>query len=93
MNEPLDPPKAKALILLILEEGSVVFSKHAKKEMQNDGLVDQDILNILRAGIVEPAETENGRWRYRVRTSRMYAVTSFRSESELVVVTAWRVKK
>ena len=52
-----------------------------------------DAINVLRGGIVEPGEFENGSWRYRVRTQRMYVVVAFRSETELRVVTAWRLKQ
>lgn len=92
MNEPLAPADAKRLILEIIERGSVGFSKHAGEEMRNDDLGDADALNVLRGGVVEPAEFENGSWRYRVRTARMCFVVAFRSESELRVVTAWRKK-
>lgn len=46
-------------------------------------------------GVVEPAEFENGSWRYRVRTNRMMVVVAFDedSESELVVVTGWRLTR
>ena len=72
--------------------GSVRFSGHALEEMAKDGLTTVDCVNVLRGGIVEPAEFENGSWRYRVRTSKAYVVVAFRSEDALVVITAWRVK-
>ncbi len=92
MKEPLKPGDAKRLLLEIIENGTIAFSKHAGDEMRSDKLTDVDALNVLRAGIVEPAEEHNGSWRYRVRTSRMYFVVAFRSETELRVVTAWRNK-
>jgi hypothetical protein len=58
--------------------------------MENDGITQSDVIRILRAGTIEPAEIERGSWRYRVRTQAAYAVVSFRSESSAVVVTAWR---
>lgn len=60
--------------------------------MKADDLDVQDALNVLRGGVCEPAEQVSGTWRYRVRTSRMYFVVAFRSETELRVVTAWRIK-
>jgi Domain of unknown function (DUF4258) len=90
MTEPLSPTDAKRLLLSIIEDGQVVFTRHAQEEMAKDNLNDGDVLNILRGGVVEPAEQENGSWRYRVRTSPMYAVVAFRGEDEAVVVTAWR---
>ncbi len=92
MKEPLSPPEAKKLLASILEEGAVAFSKHARQEMAADSLNDQDVLNVLRGGVVEPAELVNDSWRYRVRTSRMFVVVAFRSETEARIVTAWRLK-
>ncbi len=59
--------------------------------MAKDGLAEIDVVNVLRGGVVEPGEWENGSWRYRVRTSRIAVVAAFRSETMLVVVTAWRL--
>jgi hypothetical protein len=50
-----------------------------------------DVTNVLRGGVVDPAEFENGSWRYRVRTARIAVIVAFRSETELRVVTAWRM--
>lgn len=93
VKEPLSPTDAKAAVLAILEDGAIVFSKHAREEMEKDLLGDVDALNVLRGGVIEPAEFEHGTWRYRVRTARMCFVVSFRSEEELRVVTAWRIKR
>lgn len=90
--EPLSPVDAKRLIGAILDEGSIAFSKHALKELEKDDLTPVDTANILRGGIVEPGELENGSWRYRVRTTRMCVVVAFRSETELRIVTAWRFR-
>ena len=64
-----------------------------------------DVVNILRGGVVQAAEWENGSWRDRVLTQRMAAVAAFEpdvqvvpadeddvSAMELIVVTAWRQK-
>ena len=59
-------------------------------EMAKNDLTTIDVTNMLRGGVVDAAEFENGSWRYRVRTSKMAVVV--RSESELRVVTAWRFK-
>jgi hypothetical protein len=90
LAEPLSPPTAKQLIQQILQGGSVTFSRHAEQEMAKDNLTMVDVTNILRGGVVDPAEFENGSWRYRVRSARIAVVVAFRSESELRVVTAWR---
>jgi hypothetical protein len=89
--EPLSPPDARRLIREILQSGSVVLSRHAAEEMAKDSLTMVDVTNVLRGGVVDPAEFENGSWRYRVRTARIAVIVAFRSETELRVVTAWRM--
>lgn len=99
---PLTPVPAKALLRRLLDEGKFISPSersHARKEMNNDRLTDVDLVNVLRGGTVEPAEWENGEWRYRVRTQRMTVVVAFdpdpeeaesEDEIELCIVTAWR---
>ena len=72
--------------------GRVVFSRHALEEMAKDRLSDGDVAAVLRGGVVEPAELERGSWRYRMRAGPVYVVVTFRSETEIVVVTAWRTR-
>jgi hypothetical protein len=90
-GEPLDPSRARQLIRKIIDSGTFRFSGHAFQEMAKDDLTTVDCVNVLRGGVVEPAEFVSETWRYRVRTNRLYVVVAFRSETELVVVTAWRL--
>lgn len=91
LSEPLSVDQAKKVILACLGSGGTVsFSAHALREMANEQMTTVDCTNVLRGGVVEPAEWERGSWRYRVRTNVMYVVVAFRSERHLVVVTAWR---
>ena len=94
MDEPLSPSDAKRLLLAIIEHGNVGFSNHALNEFNDEvpPLTAEDALNVLRGGVVEPGEFVNDSYRYRVRTTRMYIVVAFRSETEAVVITAWRKK-
>jgi hypothetical protein len=92
-GEPLNPIQARQLIRNIIAAGEVRFSRHAFEEMARDDLSTVDCANVLRGGVVEPPEWEHGSWRYRVRTNRIYVVISFRSETQLVVVTAWRLQR
>jgi hypothetical protein len=48
--DPLKPPDAKKLAGEIVESGEVVFSSHAREEMEKDELESTDCLNLLRAG-------------------------------------------
>lgn len=92
LREPLEPRAAKRLVRKIIQLGTVSFSKHASEEMANDDLTTVDCVNVLRGGVVEAGEFERGSCRYRVSTARMCVVVAFRSEEELVVVTAWRTE-
>jgi hypothetical protein len=71
ISQPLDEQVAKKLMVAILNEGRFEYSSHAEKELKEDDLTIVDAVNVIRGGVVEPAEFENGEWRYRVRTSRM----------------------
>lgn len=90
LDEPLQPAAAKRLIRGIIQTGTVSLSKHAQEEMTQDDLSLVDCVNILRGGVVAPGELERGSWRYRVSTPRICVVVAFRSDMELVIVTAWR---
>jgi Domain of unknown function (DUF4258) len=90
MKEPLPPSTAKRLLIGILANGTLSFTKHAYEEMAKDDLTEPDIRNVLRGGSVSPGELERGTYRYRVSTSRVVAVVAFRLEVHAVVVTAWR---
>lgn len=92
MKEPLPPAAVKKLIAAILASGTLAFSRHAYEEMAKDDLTEVDVRNTLRGGVARPGELEKGSWRYRVETSRMVAVITFRSENHAVVVTAWRLR-
>ena len=73
--------------------GAVVFTDHALTELAKDGLTTVDATNALRGGVVEEAEWEHGTWRHQVRTLRTVVVVEFEDETEVVVVTAWRVDR
>jgi len=61
--------------------------------MAKDELELADAINVLRGGWPGPGEEEKGTWRYRVCTTRICVVVAFRSETELRIVTAWRLKR
>jgi Domain of unknown function (DUF4258) len=89
-EEPYTPELAQRLIRAAIRTGIVTLTSHARDEMKADHLDMADVLNVLRGGWVEEPEYENRAWRYRVRTNRLCVVVEFRSETEIVVVTAWR---
>jgi len=106
---PLKATDARKLIRRPLEEGRFVSpgaGTHAREEMEKDGLTDLDAVNVLRGGVAQEAEWENGSWRHRVETPRMVFVVVFDPEPaampaddedlgdlELVLVTAWRLRR
>jgi len=94
LKEPLDPADAKKVIRRILDDGIVKPTKHALREMREDRLDTVDCVNVLRCGWVEASEWENGAWRYRVRTHRIFVVVELSLESAplLFIITAWRIK-
>lgn len=90
LEKAYSPAQAKKIILAIIANGKVTPTTHAKQEMAADRLTIVDCINILRGGIVKPAEWENGAWRYRVQTTKICVVIEFESETEIILVTAWR---
>jgi hypothetical protein len=92
VKEPLSPATVKRLLFELRAAGILSFTKHAYEEMAKDNLTEIDVRNMLRGGTVRPGELVSGTWRYRVETSRMAAVVTFRSATHAVVVTAWRFK-
>ena len=95
MSEGLNVSASEARKLLrdILVSGVLHFSDHAKRQMTKDRLTTPDAVNVLRAGIVEPSEFENGSWRHRVKTNSICVVVTLGSETEATVVTAWRIRR
>jgi uncharacterized protein DUF4258 len=88
----LEAAAAGKLLRGILASGRLWYSDHAKREMARDQLTPVDLVNVLRAGVVEPAELEHGSWRHRVKTNRICVVVTLVSEREAVVVTVWRIR-
>lgn len=93
VSEALGANAARKLLSAIRTGGRIAFSRHAREEMEKDDLTEVDITNVLRGGrITEPAEPGKSGWTYRVHTRLLCVVVTFRSDTELVVVTAWRKK-
>ena len=89
----MPPSQVKKLVVTILARGTVAFTGHAYEEMRKDGLVETDVVNVLRGGAYKQGEYENSDWRYRVVTARICVIVAFRSATYLVVVTAWRLRE
>ena len=91
LEEPLSPIDTSRLVRQILENGTIIYSNHARDEMKNDGLVEADVERALLGGS-EPAEWINGSWKYRFHSYQTWAVVTFRNEEIVVIITAWRTK-
>jgi hypothetical protein len=92
-EQPWPANVVRRLIRRILEDGAVMWTDHARDEMEKDELLIPDCVNVLRGGVVHDGEYENGAWRYRVRTQRICVVVELPAAGELVIVTAWRFKR
>lgn len=91
LEEPLSAVEAKQIASKILNEGGAIrFTTHARDEMAKDGMDEQDAINVIVRGVVESIDFERGSWRYRFHVPAFRVVVGFRSETHLVVVTAWR---
>jgi hypothetical protein len=95
VTEQLPGGQALRLAKTIIRDGSTVFTRHARDEMENDDLLETDVVNAISGGVIsEPGELgHRGDWCYRVRTGRVTVVIMFRSAEEMVVVTAWRERR
>jgi hypothetical protein len=93
MERPLSPDQVKRLLAQILATGRLTYSGHALREMANDRLEITDVANVLRGGWSDPAELENGSWRYRIHTRALCVVVAILAEDHARVVTAWRKKR
>lgn len=91
MDKELKPAEARKLVREILEHGRVVYTKHAREEMEKDDLNEADIERALK-GSCEPPEWEGKQWRYRFHSYTTYAVVTFRNEEIVVIITAWRAQ-
>ena len=88
-NEPFGEDIAKRLIRDCIARGRVSWTNHAHQRCSKWGLTTGDCVNALKSGTVDPAELENGTWRYRVRAGKITVVIAFRDVRTLTVITAW----
>ena len=92
-SKQLPQVQARKLLSYVLANGEVAFSAHARREMAKDGMAEQDVINVLRAGQVhEPGELVHESWRYRCHTNLFCVVVAFDSVALVIIVTAWRKK-
>lgn len=92
-RDPLRASEARAAIRKIVEQGNIIPTRHFREEAIKDGLTIVDAVNVLRGGVVEEAEWENGSWRYPVRTQLIKVIVALSSDEELVLVTIMRLAR
>ena len=93
MNQHFSKHEAKKLLRKILTGGFVTYSRpHAIERLEERNLSMLDCENVLRAGVVDEAEYENGSWRHKVRTNKIAVIIEFLSKEEILIVTAWRLE-
>lgn len=91
MNQPIRATEARKLLRRILTGGIITYSQpHAIARLKERALSTLDCENVLRAGVVDEAEWNDGGWRHQVRTQKIVVVIEFLSEDEVLIVTAWR---
>ena len=93
-GEPLTPDQTKfghpPVPRCLGPGGRVIFTAHARAELQNDQMSEQDALNVLRGGVAGFDSYRDDSYRYRVNTDRFCVVVAFDSETCTVVITAWK---
>lgn len=90
--------QAKADLNSCLNAGRVVYTRHFREELANDGLTMQDVLTVCRAGaVIDEAEPDirTGAWKYRiegltVERESVAVVFSFRPEDHAVCITVFK---
>jgi hypothetical protein len=90
--EPLDPPTAKALAAEALRAGSFFVTDHARKRLAQRKLKIPDIHRIIKSGVYQQANLEDGTWRYPIWTVSITVVIAFRAFSPPAIrlVTAYQ---
>src|SRR5262245_10031651 len=85
--------EAKALARKILESGETRFWDHAQERQEERALDRMDCINVIRAGRVVQAQLQRGRVRYVFETNSMGVVVEFPSDTEMDVVTNYRIQR
>ncbi len=97
-EKPLTPKELRRAIRDCLATGSVVFSSHSRRRMEERDIIETDIVNVLENGrVLQEPEWSNWYWRYRIETRNLGVVVTFEPEAgdikELIVVTTFRNRR
>lgn len=69
IDPPLGRDQAKAKLTHCIEEGYVIYSRHFREELANDGLTTVDVLTVCRSGAIfmsPERDIRTGDWKYRI---------------------------
>lgn len=85
---PLSKDRAKAKLNRCVEEGAVMYSRHFREELADDGLTTGDILAVCKSGAISMApekDIKTGQWKYRMEgitadRRKVAVVFTFRTE-------------
>src|SRR5206468_248144 len=79
IRHPLSGGEARRLIHEILSSGTITFTSHFEDEGAKDDIDTFDARRVLKGGVIsDPAEFENGSWRYRIYSGSIWLVVAFR---------------
>ncbi len=99
---PIDKPHtgdlAKRLLCECIQSGYVIYSRHFKEELLNDGLTIGDILLVCRSGAISMApepDSKRGTWKYRIEgltadRETVAVVFTFDPQKRAVFITAFK---
>jgi hypothetical protein len=94
VSGPVTAGEVRLRLGAILRNGwEVAWTSHARRELAKDRMTTVDAVNVLRCWrYMDPPEQDiqTREWKYRIHTDMMGIVVKFRSETQLVVITAWR---
>lgn len=98
--ECLTRTEAKDLAIHCLEDGAVIFGKHFREELADDGLDDSDAYYVLKHGQIfkEPEQDiKSGEWKYRIEgetldKQKIAVVFCFKTVDKLFLITVFCVR-
>tara|TARA_R110002073_G_C9496099_1_gene581318 strand:- start:10189 stop:10554 length:366 start_codon:yes stop_codon:yes gene_type:complete len=91
LDQPLPVATVKQLVRSILDNGQLIFSKHALAELAKDSLTTTDAVAVLRGGAYTGPEFENGGLRYRSEGRGVAIIFELEEVSCCVVITGWKM--
>jgi hypothetical protein len=101
LTERLSKQEAQDLLRHCIEDGEIIYSKHFRQELANEGVSIPDLETVLRKGIVfdEPEfDVKFREWHYAVEGKEpgskwLKVVYCFKEEDSALLITVHEVKK